>query len=95
MGVSVQVLSGAGTARERCVWMDRQTQQLEEKEELASRRRRWVRFTRGIQLSEWAEEQGNRRTQKTQGRTMALHQWPTVVGGRKAVLRVLKAGVAY
>jgi hypothetical protein len=39
MGVSVQVLSGAGMARERWVWMDKQTQQLEEKEELASWRR--------------------------------------------------------
>lgn len=55
MGESVQVVSGAGTARERWVWMGKQTQQSEEKEELVSLRKRWARFMRGIQLSEQAE----------------------------------------
>lgn len=40
MGVSVQMDRGAGTARDRWVWVDKQTQQLENREELVSRRMR-------------------------------------------------------
>ena len=56
MGESAQADKGAGTARERWVRVDKQTQQLGKKEELVSRRIWWVRFMRGIQLSEEDKE---------------------------------------
>lgn len=92
MGESAQADKGAGTARERWVRVDKQTQQLGKKEELVSRRIWWVRFMRVIQLSGEDKEQGKRTKERTQRQIMVLWEWPAVVwGAEELVLWILQS----